>query len=206
MRLSREEDLRLRIASHLLVATLLGEKSGLGYRELLFKKGPYGKPELDLEGAPFFNHSRSGRLAVCALAEHPIGIDVERCDPIDAQTIRLLLGMPEETASNGQTRQEELRFFYARWTMFESWLKAEGTGLHEKYPLSAFVPEPEGVYFRANALDECSPPWVIEPTEIGWPEPTRYRLALCRKPQESPASQVELLDGDELVRRFLMLL
>ncbi|WP_179218701.1 4'-phosphopantetheinyl transferase superfamily protein [Saccharibacillus sp. O23] len=140
------------------------------------------------------------------MAEHPIGIDVERCDPIDAASVRLLLGTPAETAPNGRTPEEELRFFYARWTMFESWLKAEGTGLHENHPLSAFAPEPDGACFRVDSLKKDSPPWVIETTEIELPEPTGYRFALCRRPQESPASEIELLNGDELVRRFLMLL
>ncbi len=203
--LSRREDRLLRIASHLLVSTAIGEKLGLRYQECPFERGNYGKPYLDAADAPFFNLSYSGDMAVCALAHHPVGIDVERCDPIEAESLRLLLGKPADARADEEEQREELRFFYSRWTMLESWLKAEGTGLHERYPLSSFVPRQDGRCFRVRALEEGLPPWVVESREMEWPAPGRYALAVCRRPEEPSASEVTLLNGDQLVKRFLML-
>ena len=206
LRLSREEDRLRRTASHLLVSTLLGEKLELRYRELPFKREDYGKPYLGLEHAPFFNASHSGSLTVCALADHAVGIDMERCEPLEIESVRMLLGRFGGLPSNERERQEDLRFFYTRWTMLESWLKAEGTGLHEKYPLSSFIPEWDGACFRVHAQDSRRPPWAIDTLEIQLPEQLPYALAVCRRPQEISASEVGWLAGDNLVRRFLMLL
>ncbi|OWA33268.1 hypothetical protein B9G55_21530 [Saccharibacillus sp. O16] len=208
LRFSRAEDRVRRIVSHLLVSTLVAEKLSLKYRDLLYKRGEYGRPYLGLKGAPSFNVSSSGNLVVAAIAHEAVGIDTERCEGMDRATMKLLLGQAEEKFRAEHASEEEQQLFYSRWTMLESWLKAEGTGLHDQHPLSSFAPEREGKYYRTPALEPGAASWVIEALQIQnlEPEPTTYALSVCRRPQEKPASEIQRLDGNELVRRFLMLL
>lgn len=191
----------------MLIAVVLGEKLGVGYRELDFRRGNYGKPFLDLEQAPAFNVSCSGSVAVCAVADTAVGVDVERMMPMEAETMRLLLGRSEDESAEGISDDAALRFFYRRWTMLESWLKAEGTGLHDGHPLATFAPKPVGAErFLVDAREPGKAPWIVEPLAFDLSVPDRYALAVCRRPEEHPAEKVAWLDEIELERRFRMLL
>ncbi|GGO05545.1 hypothetical protein GCM10010969_32060 [Saccharibacillus kuerlensis] len=202
----RKEDRLLKAASHMLVSVLLGERLGIGYRELVFRRGKYGKPYLDYEYAPSFNLSHSGKLVVCALADLEVGVDVERSDPLDAAVIRTLLGETSPAAIGGLAEPEELQSFYERWTMLESWLKAEGTGLSGDCMLASFNPRCEGQLFRAEASDCDSKPWIIERLSLGLPISEPYVLSVCRRPEERPASEINMLDASSLAQRFCRLI
>ena len=117
--------------------------------------------ERDVHGKPcfpdapdiHFNLSHSAGYAACALADAPVGVDVQiwrrlkrsvgdRFHPLE----RELLGMTDETS------REEV--FFCLWTSKESFMKADGRGL--RIPLDAFctVSEEE---LRAGRLIYDSP-------------------------------------------------
>lgn len=205
-RFAREEDRLRKAASHMLLSIRLGERLGAGYRELIFRRGGHGKPYLDRDQAPRFNVSASGALVVCAVARNEVGIDVELVAPLEASAMRLLLGHSEAVRQAGSS-EEELDAFYERWTMLESWLKAEGTGLHDEYPLAAFAPKPiDSERFCMKALRPGTAPWILTPLNVAPPVPERYALAVCRRPEEDWTEEVALLDGIELAKRFRTLL
>jgi len=194
-------------ASHMLLAIALGEKLGAGYRELIFRRGDYGKPYLERDQAPRFNVSTSGALVVCAIARTEVGIDVERVAPLETSAMRLLLGHAQSAGQAYSSVEEELDAFYERWTMLESWLKAEGTGLHDEYPLAAFAPKSIAPKrFRTEARQPGMIPWILTSLNVAPSVPEHYALAVCRRPEEDWAEEVLLLDGMELAKRFRNLL
>ncbi|MCM1227726.1 MAG: 4'-phosphopantetheinyl transferase superfamily protein [Clostridium sp.] len=121
----------VRFEAHMLLRYALAENGILDERELKFARGEYGKPYLENNGSLHFNISHSRNLAVCAVAERPVGVDTE-----------LIRGFPErvmkrcftehEIESVNQSDFPETSFFQL-WTLKESYIKAIGKGL--SYPM-----------------------------------------------------------------------
>jgi 4'-phosphopantetheinyl transferase len=95
---------------------------------------PGGKPTLDRECepiAPHFNVSHCGELALFALADREVGIDVERlaCHD-DMHRVAAHFFSPEELLAFQRLNGAEQRYFYFRtWVRKEAYLKAAGSGL-----------------------------------------------------------------------------
>lgn len=89
--------------------------------------GKYGKPQMK-NGANHFNLSHAGRYVVLAIAEVPVGIDMEPLDGVKWGAARKVFprGWMEELEDAPQEEQEML--FTVMWTRMEAVLKAEGTG------------------------------------------------------------------------------
>ena len=95
--------------------------------------GAYGKPTWNVDGL-YFSLSHSGRLAACAVADRPVGLDVqERCTYREALARRFFA--PEEQRAFAGTDDRDA-LFGTVWSLKESWIKAEGTGLST--PLASF--------------------------------------------------------------------
>jgi 4'-phosphopantetheinyl transferase len=133
-----------RIAMRGILSRYLGRYKGVGTpAELRFAYGPHGRPALAERRSLHFNFTRSGPLALCAVARTALlGIDLEQIRPIpEAGSI---------TQSHFSKREQELlaslgeapetlafqRAFYATWTRKEAFIKALGLGLAQ--PLDAF--------------------------------------------------------------------
>jgi len=97
---------------------------------LVIRSGPRGQPRLAGDG-PRFSLTRSGRLALVAVALGPVGADLERLEPrpglADVAAARFAA---RETAciAAGCGGSSE-RSFYRHWTAKEAYLKATGLGL-----------------------------------------------------------------------------
>lgn len=116
--------------------------------------GDHGKPTWDVEGM-FFNLSHSGAIAACAIADRPIGLDVqEACEYRDALVRRFF--SPEEQAFLTASADKD-RAFGRIWTRKEAYVKALGMGI--TIPLASFsaVGEqtPEDVSFWDTFLCGC---------------------------------------------------
>lgn len=107
--------------------------------------GPAGKPFLRQHPQLHFNLSHSGSLAVCALSDTPVGVDVECIAPMDAGVVSYCLSAAEQAHLYASPTQE--RTFCKLWTRKESCLKLLGQGLDS--PLS-----------RLSVLPGC--PWHFE--------------------------------------------
>lgn len=102
-----------------------------------FQQGPRGKPYVAGKG-PFFNLSHSGKLALIAIAQVEVGLDVEKVrhleslieiankhfSPCEFAALQPLAGEARELA------------FYRCWTRKEAYIKALGEGL--SMPLDTF--------------------------------------------------------------------
>jgi 4'-phosphopantetheinyl transferase len=149
-------DRRRFIVGRGLLRTILGDCTGCAPRELAFRQGANGKPELadDLVASPWrFNLAHSSDLAVYAVAQGTeVGVDVERWREMpDWATIGERL-FPTEDFARLATVSPAMRGpeFFRTWTRTEARLKAFGDGFGEPLPrsrqaavcLHSFTPAP----------------------------------------------------------------
>ena len=150
MRFRFEKDRNLCLGAGLLAAHVLSQA---GASDLTMKFGANGKPALEMYPDIHFSISHSGTLAVCAVSDHPVGVDAERIE-------RVRPGIAERFFLAGELQWMESspdpeRAFYRLWTRKESFLKRLGTGLAR--PLNSFSvipgePAEEGVCFAEQEI------------------------------------------------------
>jgi 4'-phosphopantetheinyl transferase len=124
-RLVRDEHRRRWIVAHGGLRVLLADRLGRAPEDLAFTTGEHGKPALD--GTLRFSLSRSGDLALVALAEdREVGVDVERTDrPSDPVRRALTDAERRALAALPNHHLALLRI----WCRKEALAKAIGTGL-----------------------------------------------------------------------------
>jgi 4'-phosphopantetheinyl transferase len=135
-----ERDRNLYTEAHLLLRFALSQYSEVHPARLRFKKGDFGRPELDCPTCGprlRFSLSHTRNLATCAIVlEDDIGVDAEK------DVGRLLPEISEWFASAEQADlaslpiQAQATRFFEYWTLKESYLKARGLGL--QVPLDSF--------------------------------------------------------------------
>src|SRR5690606_3959883 len=97
-----------------------------------------------------FNVAHTGDLALLAIAEAPVGVDVERIRPMkDAQGLAKRWFRPEEV-ERIDAAHDPLTEFFRTWTMKEAALKLIGVGVGESLP--KVLTPPEGVGGWATGL------------------------------------------------------
>ncbi len=90
----------------------------------------HGCPRLTAHPAWQFSLSHSGDWAVCALADAPVGIDVERVRPVRIDALARRYFTEQEAALLITLPDTERQIaFFRLWTAKESVLKAQGIGL-----------------------------------------------------------------------------
>ena len=137
---------RLRaIGAGLLLRKVLGVERGSD-----LEQNEYGKPFLTA-GGPQFSLSNAGHYAALAVAETPVGMDIELIkDEYPAVLRRYFL--PDELAWLDRAPSDE--WFYTLWTRLESVLKAEGAGFeHWKQRRYSLLKE-NGPRFIRNAIHD----------------------------------------------------
>ncbi len=131
--------------------------------------------EVDSNGKPraagdevHFNVSHSGRYVACAVAEVPVGIDIEA----EGENLDLLAAvtMPDERDVFSSTPEREREALFCRmWTAKESYMKAVGLGMS--------IP-PES--FRVVCEDGITDRWLPRPYRIRELDaPAGYRASVC---------------------------
>ena len=113
---------------------LLGERLDTPPGDVPIAYGPHGKPTLADAAGPHFNVAHSGEWAVIALADQPVGVDVERFRPM-ASAARLAERWfhPSERRRIAASA-DALREFFAVWVAKEAALKLVGLGVGESLP------------------------------------------------------------------------
>lgn len=128
----RWQDAQLSLLGRVLLN--LGLKSCYEIDEVQIMKSPNHKPYLK-DQPLHFNISHSNELVVCAIAEFPIGIDVEFID----QTMNYLdfqFQMTQQEFDKINCSQNQIGDFFSYWTQKESVMKAHGGGM--MIPLDSF--------------------------------------------------------------------
>ncbi|GAB2786605.1 4'-phosphopantetheinyl transferase family protein [Streptomyces daliensis] len=130
-------DARRYLAAHVLLRHLLAARLGVTPREVPLERAAcpncgrgHGRPRVPAAGAPHFSLSHSGGLVLVAVADKPVGADVQRA-PASA-TADVCAGRlhPDERAELARTPHERRGEHFARiWARKEAYLKGLGTGL-----------------------------------------------------------------------------
>lgn len=92
-------------------------------------KGEHGKPYLKRFPQICFNISHSNGIAVCAISQSEVGIDVERIGTFRSAVARRVLTEKEIEFLETLAEHERGEMFYRFWTLKESYLKLDGSGL-----------------------------------------------------------------------------
>ena len=109
---------------------ILGGYLGCDPADVTFRQGPRGKPYLATEG-PHFNLSHSGKLALIAVADTELGVDLEKVRHLESLTpIAQRHFSDREFGALDQLEGEARELaFYRCWTRKEAYIKALGEGL-----------------------------------------------------------------------------
>ena len=112
------------VGAGLLAAQMLRER---GVDDLTLGFAEYGKPYLLHYPSVHFDISHSGNLAVCAVADEPVGVDAEvTCDHGDAVARYCLQPAELDWLARSPDRPYA---FTQLWVRKESYIKLTGTGL-----------------------------------------------------------------------------
>lgn len=147
-----EKDRRLCLGAGLLLAHALRRA---GVSDLSLRLLSNGKPVLSACPDVRFNLSHSGTLAVCAVSDHPLGVDAEVLQGVHPEVSALCFQKAEQEWIDQAA--DPGRAFTRLWTRKESYLKMLGTGLNS--PLNSFSvlpgePAPEGCAFTEQEIGE----------------------------------------------------
>lgn len=121
-----------------------------------------GKPALRDGNGLEFNLSHSRNLALVAVAERPVGIDVEAIRP--GRDVERLAERFLDAAAAAEVREaagdERERAFYRAWTRHEARLKCLGTGLGlaKLQSSTASTPELHQLVYPADRKVDAVPP------------------------------------------------
>lgn len=146
------------LGAGLLLANALREA---GVADMTLRTLPNGKPVLVHEPDIHFNLSHSGNLAVCAVSDHPVGVDVEVLQNVDPRVAGMCF-QPVERIWIADA-EDPARAFTRLWTRKESFLKLSGDGLSR--PLTSFCVLP--------GQDAANGVWYAEKEETG------HRICVC---------------------------
>ena len=142
-----EKDRRLCLGAGLLAAYALRRA---GAADLRLSCSEYGKPMLASSPDICFNLSHSGTLAVCAVSDRPVGVDVEALAAFSPEVASACF-RPDELAWLERQADRDLAFTRL-WTRKESRLKHLGTGL--SLPANSFSVLPGEAPAEGIALTE----------------------------------------------------
>lgn len=108
----------------------------MGFKELGLEKaeiefGKNDKPLIKGNSEICFNLSHSGSMAVCAISDKNVGIDIEENKIFSEKLINYIYNEKETNYIKGIAldQKNENKMFTKLWTMKESLMKYDGTGL-----------------------------------------------------------------------------
>lgn len=135
----------------------------------LVERSPRGKPFFPGLADRWFSLSHSGGIALCALSERPVGVDVELVRPRRMELPQRLLSQNELAQFDGSWAD-----FCRFWTLKESWCKREDSPLYPPQKVETPPPCPYKSYAGADWMAAvcCHD---IPPQDIIWLEVSREK-------------------------------
>ena len=121
-----EDDRKRTVAGELLARRALAQRLGCGEGEVPLRWDDTGKPAVDADGV-YVSVSHSGPYALCAVADVPVGVDVEVVRSADEKFMRRVCSEAEmayiRVGDDGDCAR-----FWEIWTAKESLFKLTGKG------------------------------------------------------------------------------
>jgi 4'-phosphopantetheinyl transferase len=141
----RPADRREYVTAHLLLRGLLARQLGCSPEQLRLRRapcpgcgGPHGRPELESPAGTgagartqlHFSLSHAGGIVLVALADRPVGVDVEAW-PVETTVSAVAPTLPvaERAAIAAASPRNRPAAFARAWARLEAYLKAVGTGI-----------------------------------------------------------------------------
>ena len=162
-----------------------------GAREHLGDAAPAGvyKVEKDEKGRPYFpdlpevhfSIAHSGDMAVCAVSDVPVGVDIQEWRDMKADVAKRFFHPAEAEHLKHLGGDEYKKDFFALWCLKESYIKYTGNGLSQGLDELDFTSVLEGGFA------------VFEFTE----DNSRIRAELLDAPEGYSAAVIELITPDE---------
>jgi 4'-phosphopantetheinyl transferase len=211
-RLSHAGIAKKKVLSGIFLQYGLSKTLGMDIKDIRYGYGSQGKPYLDcriknnqcggvLQEKPHmegggkrleFNLSHSGKYAVLAVSDQPVGIDVERMKK-NRLSVAKRCFCPEEyedIVQAGDEWEQNIRFL-EYWTMKEAYVKRIGEGL--RIPLNSFriLREDNGL----STVEGEEDLWFA----TGFLEQGSYGVSVCQTSQENVAG---VLVGEEKLSKM----
>jgi 4'-phosphopantetheinyl transferase len=129
-----DRDRRRFIVARATLRTLLANHAGLDPRRITFVVSEGGKPVVSNDGvgaSMHFNLSHCGELALCAIADREVGVDVEQLrHHHDIERVaQHFFSRKEVKTLEMLSGTDCIRFFFRTWVRKEAFVKATGEGL-----------------------------------------------------------------------------
>ncbi len=118
---------------------VLAALRGVSAAELVFTTGRNGKPSLP--GGPEFNLSHSGAVALFAVADFPLGIDIEAVRPLEHGIATLVFTAAEQLMLAGLSGTQRDTMIIRGWTRKEAVIKAQGGSIADLQAITV-LPDP----------------------------------------------------------------
>ena len=150
-----DQDKKRSLIAELLLRHSLKIRFGINHSQIEFIKNSFGKPILkDLEQI-YFNLSHSGDWVVCGVNDYPVGIDVEIIKDNNLDIAKSFFTSEEYNYILKQPEEKTKECFYKLWTLKESYVKAEGKGLHIPFDSFSFHIFPQEIQmYEGNKLSK----------------------------------------------------
>ena len=126
-RITKEPAKKLSAAAGMLARIAIGQCLKIDPLSITFRRNKNGKPyaeNLDIH----FSLSHSGNLAVCAVSDQPVGIDVEKIRSVNYHLADKCFTLEERKYVFSERQKQQKRFFEI-WTKKEAHVKRLGTGI-----------------------------------------------------------------------------
>ena len=121
-----EQGQRLCVLAYQLLKEGLRKEYGIKENPI-FEYNEHGKPSIVGHPEIYFNLSHCKEAAVCAISNHPIGVDVESIREFKDSLVNYT--MNENEVREIETSENPASAFIRLWTMKEATMKLVGTGI-----------------------------------------------------------------------------
>lgn len=126
-KLKKDPAKKLSIASGELARRIIAEKFNIDKEDVRFRVDKSGKPYI--EGIDVnFSISHSGTIALCAIADAPVGVDIEKIRDVDLSVAKKHFAPDEQDYVFEKLGLSKQRFFEV-WTRKEAYVKMIGKGI-----------------------------------------------------------------------------
>ena len=144
-----EKDRRLCLGAGLLAEDML---RSAGADDLTLTYNGYGKPSLAKYPHICFNISHDGDMAVCAVADVPTGVDVQKITACDTKVADMVM-QPDEIRYI-TSEKDTAAAFTRLWTRKESYIKLIGKGMSLDMSSFSVLCMQEKAFFTEYAVGE----------------------------------------------------
>ena len=126
-RIKHNPSKKLSIAAGELARKIIAQKFNIDKEDVRFRVDKSGKPYI--EGIDVnFSISHSGTIALCAIADAPVGVDIEKIRDVDLSIAKKHFALDEQDYVFEKLSLSKQRFFEI-WTRKEAYVKMLGKGI-----------------------------------------------------------------------------